>query len=260
MAWKPVETQKTTGAIETGPEARPEIILVGVVHGDPAGFEKASELLERCQPAVVSVEISVYSWLYRRRHQGRWLQQYKAAVAALPPGQRQHPALQRLGAQIAMPFEVRAAQAYGRRYHRPWQAVDIQALAREHLPRYGRELLSARNLRQLVTTAHGDWLAAIQREYAQAVRLVNSPTPVRRPWLPAQDPQTTMREKVLAGRVARLARRWLRMVHLGGWEHLVLTGTYLTMADYLAPQQPQRLVLAGSPADLASSRQAWPAR
>ncbi len=33
-----------------------------------------------------------------------------------------------------------------------------------------------------------------------------------------------MREKVLAHRVGRLAKQWLRVVHVGGWEHLITVG------------------------------------
>ncbi len=244
MAWTPAEKLKTMAPERTVSEVRPEIILVGVVHGDPQGYAKALALLERCQPQVVSVEISDYSWQYRRRQMGRWQQQFQAGLAALAVAPRQHLALQRLAAQIALPFEVRAAKAFGRRYGRPWQAVDIAAVAREHLPLYSRELLQPANLRQLLTMPNGDFRAAIRQEYERAQRLINAQPPCW-PLRPQEvNPQATMREKVLAGRVARLARRWLRVVHLGGWEHLVYTGQYLTMADFLAPRQPRRLVLA----------------
>ena len=230
--------------VRTVSETRPEIILVGVVHGDPEGYAKALSLLEYWQPRVVSVEISGFSWRYRRRHADLWQRQFQAGLAALPAAQRRHLALERLAAKIALPFEVRAARAFGRRYSRPWQAVDIAALAREHLPCFSRELLQPANLRQLLATPDGDFQAAVRQEYARAWRLLSSQAPY---WpLRPQEliAQTTMREKVLAGRVRRLARRWHRVVHLGGWEHLVCTGQDQTMADFLAPLQPQRLVLS----------------
>ncbi|MGQ9920917.1 MAG: hypothetical protein ACUVRZ_06260 [Desulfobacca sp.] len=244
MAWKPLARPTTTASTKTVSESRPEIILVGVVHGDPEGYTRTLSLLASYRPRVVSVEISDYSWRYRRRHANRWQQQLQAGLAALTAADRRHLALARLAAQIALPFEVRAARVFSRRYGRPWQAVDIAAFAREHLPTYSRELLQPANLRQLLTTPDGDFRAAVRQEYERARRLVNSPSPVRPLRLLTVAAQTTMREKVLASRVGRLARRWGRVVHLGGWEHLVRTDQHLTMADFLAPWQPQRLILA----------------
>jgi len=56
-------------------------------------------------------------------------------------------------------------------------------------------------------------------------------------------PQTTLREKVLAHRVARLAREWPKIVHVGGWEHLLRSEERWTMADFLAHWRPQILLL-----------------
>jgi len=227
----------------TAAKTRPEIILVGVVHGDPQGYNKTMDLLAEQQPAAVSVEISRFSWHYRRRWSRRWQAQFLAAQATLPPAQRHHLALQRLAAQIAMPFEVRAAAAYARRHSLEWQPVDINAISKEHLPRYHRELLTPENLRQLVATPDGSWSTHIRREYERAAHLLGHPQPL---WLrpPGWDSQTSMREKVLAHRLRRLAQQWSPLVHLGGWEHLLWTGGQRTLADLLAPWEPQRLLLS----------------
>lgn len=233
--------------VRTVTKDRPTLTLVGVVHGDPKGYNKTLALLQRRWPRLVSVEISEYSWRYRRRQGRRWLAQWHAALAHLPSEQRQHLALQRLAAQIAMPFEVRAAVTFARRTGRPWLAVDINALAREHLPFYAAELLQTENLRQLLATPDGDFQAEIHCAYERAARAWAGQTPL---WLfgpLAADPQATMREKVLASRLARLSRRWGRVVHLGGWEHLVYTGSRRTLLDLLAPLQPQRLLLGDLP-------------
>ncbi len=221
-----------------------EIALVGVVHGDPEGYTKAMALLEQWQPRAVSVEISAYSWQYRRRWTRRWQAQFQAVVADWPPEQRHHLALQRVQAQIAMPFEVRATVTYTQRHGLGWQPIDSSSLAREHLPLYSRELLTPGNLRQLLTTADGDFPALIRQEYARAASYLwdRRPGP-QQPIIPV-DPRNTLREKVMAHRLRRLARRWTRILHLGGWEHLIYTGQNLTLADFLAPYRPQRLLLA----------------
>ncbi len=56
----------------------------------------------------------------------------------------------------------------------PWQAVDINALAREHLPRYGEELLSPDNLRNLALTPDADWGEYIRQEYRRARRALQT--------------------------------------------------------------------------------------
>lgn len=226
-----------------------EILLVGVVHGDPEGYTKAMALLEQWQPRAVSVEISAYSWQYRRRWTRRWQAQFQRWLAACPPAQRHHLALQRVQAQISMPFEVRAAVAYTQRHGLCWQPIDSNALARDHLPLYSRELLAPDNLRQLLTTPDGDFPTLIHQEYVRAASYLQGRRPgPQQPVIPL-DPRRTLREKMMAHRLRRLARRWTRVLHLGGWEHLVYTGHNLTLADFLAPCQPQPLLLTSDGGD-----------
>ncbi len=64
------------------------------------------------------MEISPFSLRYRRRHGAGWQRQLAAALAELPAGAALHLAIQRLTAQVALPFEVRAARDYSRRLRR----------------------------------------------------------------------------------------------------------------------------------------------
>ena len=85
------------------------LILIGTVHGDPQGQARAGKLLHHLRPDLVTVEISPFSLGYRLKHGGRWQRQLAAALAELPAGAERHLAIQRLAAQVALPFEVRAA-------------------------------------------------------------------------------------------------------------------------------------------------------
>jgi hypothetical protein len=220
---------------------RPEIMLVGVVHGDPGGYDKLKRLLERLRPRFISVEISEYSWRYRRRQEAGWQRQLELGRQSLPERQRRHMALDRVAAQIAYPFEVKVAEDYARQHGVGWLAVDLNSLAREHLPRYGAELLQPENLQHLVLTPDGDWGEYIQQEYRRARRGLR--TGQDRAVVTVETVQARLREKVLAHRVARLAKQWWRLAHVGGWEHLVRGGARKTMADFLALWRPQRLLL-----------------
>lgn len=218
--------------------------LIGVVHGDPWGLVRAGKLLHYLRPQVVTVEISRFSLAYRQRRLRHWQQQFAAAVAQLPPVRRQHLALQRLAAQIAWPFEVAAAENYARQAGVPWYPIDLNLVARRHLPLYSRELLTVANLRQLVTTPDGSWEDWCQQEYRRAARALAVESQAGWRSLPDLRPAAgRLREKLLAGRLRRLLQSGQRLVHLGGWEHLPLRHPFPTLAYYLRRYQPVRLLL-----------------
>ncbi len=47
------------------------LLLIGTVHGDPQGYERAMKLLRQVQPDLVTVEVSRFSLRYRRRQEPR---------------------------------------------------------------------------------------------------------------------------------------------------------------------------------------------
>lgn len=224
-----------------GTEARPtNLILVGTVHGDPQGYDRALKVLQHFRPQVVTVEISRFSMRYRRRHGPRWQRLLAQALAGLPPGAAQHLAIRRLAAQVALPFEVRAARDWSRQHGTPWRPLDAGRLARQHLPRYGAEFLSRENLLALLATGDGSLEELVAGEFRQA-RLAYGQAPWR---LPTADGAATLRrERLLAHRLERLAPRHRRLVHLGGWEHLVPWNDGRGLWPWLAYLEPRRLLL-----------------
>jgi hypothetical protein len=216
------------------------LILIGTVHGDPRGQTRAGKLLNRLHPDLVTVEISSFSLRYRRRHGARWQRQLATALAELPAGAALHLAIQRLAAQVALPFEVLAARDYSRGLDVPWRPLDLGYLARRHLPRYGPELLNPVNLKALLATADGsleDYVAGQFHRARQALRLAP-----RRPFSP-DAPEILRRERLLARRLRGLNARHGRVAHLGGWEHLVDWQDSPGLWGDLADLQPQRLLL-----------------
>jgi hypothetical protein len=231
--------------IETKPpmcEANPghRLILIGTVHGDPQGYERAWTLLQGLRPDLVTVEISPFSRRYRLRHEGRWQRQLHQSLAQLPAGAERHLAIQRLAAQVALPFEVRAAGDYRRRFGVPWRPLDLGFLSKRHLPRFGAELLSPANLQALLDTADGTLEEYVASEYHRA-RLALGHAP-RRPFSPGA-PETRRRERLLARRLRRLVARYTRVVHLGGWEHLIDWQDSSGLWQDLADLTPARLLL-----------------
>ncbi len=217
-----------------------QIILVGVVHGDPRGFERAWKVLAHFRPDLVTVEVSRFSVRYRECWQGRWQRLLKEALEALPAAARVHPALERLAAQVALPFEVRVAREFSRECAVPWRPLDAGDLARRHLPRYASELLRPENVRAILETPHRaleDWVAS---EFKRA-RLAYGRSPWRFP--ASHGCETLKRERLLARRLRRLAGQGRRLVHLGGWEHLVSWEDGSGLMNRLSDLNPQRLLL-----------------
>ena len=216
------------------------LILIGTVHGDPRGQARAGKLLHHLRPDLVTVEISHFSLGYRFKHGRRWQRQLAASLAELPAGAERHLAIQRLAAQVALPFEVRAARDYSRRVNVPWRPLDLGFLSRRHLPRYETELLCPANLQALLATADGELKDFVAGEFRRA-RQVLAGAPRRRifPGLP----ETWRRERFLARRLRRLVSQHRRVVHLGGWEHLVAWEDAPGLWRDLADLKPQRVLL-----------------
>jgi hypothetical protein len=197
-------------------------------------------LLHHLRPDLVTVEISPFSLGYRLKHEGHWQRQLAAALAELPTGAERHLAIQRLAAQVALPFEVQAAGDYSRRVNVPWRPLDLGFLSRRHLPRYATELLSPANLQALLATADGSLADFVAGEFRRARQALTG-TPRRRVFPGA--PETLRRERFLARRLRRLVSRHRRLIHLGGWEHLVAWEDSPGLWRDLADLKPRRVLL-----------------
>ncbi|MGA9755085.1 MAG: hypothetical protein WBV23_08065 [Desulfobaccales bacterium] len=235
--------------------AHNNLILIGTVHGDPQGYERARALLDSLRPDLVTVEISPFSLRYRQRYGAGWQRQLaqSLALAELPADAARHLAIQRLTAQVALPFEVKAARDYHRRVGVPWRPLDLGFLSRRHLPRYGPELLSPANLKALLTTPDGPLEEYVVAEFRRArLALVQSP----RRFLSPGVSETLRRERFIGRRLRQLASKHPRVVHLGGWEHLVDWQDSPGLWRALADLSPGRVLLdeADRALDFSSER------
>jgi hypothetical protein len=217
-----------------------DLILIGTVHGDPQGQARAGKFLLHLRPDLVTVEISPFSLGYRLKHGSGWKRQLAAALAEMPAGTERHLAIQRLAAQVALPFEVRAARDYSRRVNVPWRPLDLGFLSRRHLPRFATEVLSPANLEALLATADGELKGFVAGQFRRA-RQAWAGAPRRRIF--PCPPETVRRERFLARRLRGLVSRHRRVVHLGGWEHLVAWEDSPGLWPDLADLKPRRLLL-----------------
>jgi hypothetical protein len=228
-------------ALPTNDFLFPRLILIGTVHGDPQGYPRALTLLDYFCPDLITVEISPFSLRYRRRQGPRWQRLLGQALQELPPEAAGHLALRRLAAQVTLPFEVQAARDWGRRHEIPWRPLDVGAPSRRHLPRYARELLAPANLKALLDNGpDGSLEDLVAGEFCRARRAYQR-APRRLPT--AGEVAAARREQVMARRLRRLTDRGGRVVHLGGWEHLVPWQDGGGLWHGVADLQPLRLLL-----------------
>ncbi|MFZ2088506.1 MAG: hypothetical protein WAU47_08010 [Desulfobaccales bacterium] len=203
----------------SGPHCFYQLYFLATVHGDPAGYERAWRFFEHIRPQVITVEISPFSVRYRQRAAKRWQQRLSEAMRALPANAPEKFAVARVAAQTALPFEYRAARDWGKVQNIPVKFLDAGKVARSHLPRYADELLCSENLRFLYETdAAGTLEEFVGAEFRRA-RLGLEGKLQPRPG--GIDPQECSRERLWARRLRKLLAGGHRLVHLGGWEHLV---------------------------------------
>ncbi len=229
------------GAQVPGPPPTSQLYLLATVHGDPAGYERAWRVFEEVRPEVITVEISRFSVRYRERAGRGWRRQLAEALRTLPPEAARSLAVARVAAQADLPFEYRAARDWGKSHNAAVTLLDSGDLARHHLPRYAEELLSAANLRCLSENSGTGTLEEFVAAEFRRARLA------RKGWLRPQprfaDGEESPRERLWAKRLARLVAKGKRVVHLGGWEHLVQWSGGGGLAKLLVDLKPDILFL-----------------
>lgn len=217
------------------------LIFLAGVHGDPAGFGRAWRFFEMVRPEIITVEISPFSVRYRGRAARDWRRRLAAALEGLPPKAAGNLAVARVAAQTALPFEYRAARDWGRAHGAAVKLVDAGSVARRHLPRFATGLLTPDNLFSLNQYGESGSLEDfVAREFRRA-RLARDGR-LKRLSRPA-DEETRRRRRLWARRLARLAADKKRIVHLGGWEHLVPWADGGGLAELLADLSPRVILL-----------------
>ena len=202
-----------------GPPSASQIILLATVHGDPAGYERAWRIFEQLRPEVITVEISRFSVRWRERAIRGWRRRLAEALRSLPPEAARSLAVSRVAAQAEVPFEYQAARDWGKSHNVAVKLLDSGAVARHHLHRYTKELLTAANLRCLGENGSTGTLEEFVAAEFRRARLAREGK--LRPLPHVAEADDHRRERLWAKRLQRLVATGKRVVHLGGWEHLL---------------------------------------
>jgi hypothetical protein len=160
---------------------------------------------------------------------------------------KQHPAIAFLQAAIEMPFEWQVSARWAADHGATCRAIDNDEVSRRNLDLLVREALAADNLRRLVTDEGS--ATAIERVIEQellARRYLRVPDLFHLHFHEEEKKEIEARDNAMAQQIRRLldGNADTTLVHVCGWEHLIVSDKIATLARQLADLEPKRL-LAG---------------
>ncbi|PNU20375.1 hypothetical protein C2E25_07365 [Geothermobacter hydrogeniphilus] len=231
------------------------LFLIGTVHRDRYGEERLSRILEQLRPGLVTVEMSPYARDYRTGQTRPQLLRLERILKRLAkelgcPLQQlnRHPAIADIRGLLALPFEYRAARAYADADGADLKLVDLSEVSIPKLRQVETGLISYRNLKILVRRPTGVPPSG-NEGYAGARQLLaeDAPESLRRTFLRNRRGTEGIgpRDAAMAEKIVELLQRRpeQRLVHIGGWVHLIDDPQQQTLYSHLAAWRPQRLLL-----------------
>ncbi len=227
----------------------PPFIMVGTVHRDPEGYPRLWQLLEREQPALITVEVSPYGRIFRAQQAAVLRTTLRENLWRVKKEERRP--MREIISQSAIlgiffllkePFEWRAAKAYADRYGIFLRDIDLSCYSEDKLSHLS-ELLSVENLRTLLRFPFPDLSEQVESEYSRARFLFSHPSSTR---LATREVKT--REAHMAEKIRSFVRReeGKKILHVGGWEHLIEFSQAKSLFGLLQDLRPQRILLSSA--------------
>ncbi len=222
------------------------LVMVGTVHCDPGGYGKLLGILEREDPDFITVEISPYALEFRARQASRLravLRENLKRIQQEEGGSSRrflsHGEIQGIFFLLKVPFEWRAAEGYARKRGIGLKAVDLSAYSEEKLALIS-ELIRLDNLRALLRNPQPPIENQVDWQHKRARTLWNSPSATGSPSGEMQE-----RERHMAGEIRKLmngSENW-KILHIGGWEHLLPASQGKSLFSLLEGFKPRRFLL-----------------
>lgn len=178
------------------------LIIIGTVHLDPAGPELLKRSLELFKPEFVTIDVSRYAIDFRQSKSAKFQAQlapFRRHDGTLPVS------LAAVEAQISLPFEVCAVDAWGGKY----DLVGNDNDSKNRLELFENELMSPENLLHLAENSAPTLITQANRQWEKARR----------------NYRTLSEIKPCDEQIAILLRQLLpqygnTICHVTGWEHL----------------------------------------
>ncbi len=236
-------------------QTSPLLTLIGTIHRDREGAVKLRRLLERLRPDEITLEMSPLALHYRRTEGLRQLQRLEAVLDRLASElglQRQdlwkHPAIEGIRSLLTLPFEYRAASEFAEETGIPVGLIDLSEISEIKLAKVESELITIRNIRVLASLPETRAVSSAEsRRIARAMVLSNPETAVRQDFLEKRRGREGIgfRDRHMEREIRRRleARPKGRLVHIGGWVHLVEDDQGETLYSRLMDLTPRRILL-----------------
>lgn len=230
------------------------LTLIGTVHRDSRGEGRLKQLLERLAPGQLTLEMSPWALHYRQNHSRiqllrleRILERLSADLGLAPSSLRERPAIAGIRRLLELPFEYRAAAAHAARERIPLSLVDLSEISAIKLKKVESDLITYRNIKVLINLSEEDERGDESYQLARALVLEEPPESFRRSFLEGRRGKEGIgdRDRNMAREIRRLleARPGGRLVHIGGWVHLVEDDGGETLYSLLRDLEPRRLLL-----------------
>jgi hypothetical protein len=227
------------------------LVLVGTVHRDPEGHDKLLSLLHEEHPDCLTLEMSPYAVRYRRKNR---VTLAKRILDTLHDLDREtstrgfqdflaHPAIQDTIALIDFPYEYMAASTFSESRKVPFHCIDRSDYSLEKISWIEKELITTENLRTLIDLDPNECSQRTRQEYRLASMALHPHGSVIRQ--PQNHGEISQRDRHMAGRIRKLLTRLRcrKLMHIGGWEHLLDHGTNDTLFERLSDLRPRRRLL-----------------
>jgi len=225
----------------------PPLIMVGTVHRDPEGYPRLLQLLEREQPAIVTVEFSPYGRIFRAEQAAALRTTLRENLRRIK--EEEGRPMREIISQSAIlgiffllkePYEWQAAKAYADRYGIFLKGIDLSCYSKDKLSHLA-ELLSLENLRTLLRIPFPDLSKQVESEYSRARFLFFHPSSTGSPMHGVK-----IREAHMAKKIRSFVRRvkGKKIMHVGGWEHLIEFSQGKSLFGLLQDLRPQRILLS----------------
>jgi hypothetical protein len=221
--------------------------MVGTVHRDPKGFGRLLRILEREDPDFITVEISPFALEFRAMQAAHFRALLRENLRKI---QREegtsyrrflsHGEIQGIFLLLRVPFEWRAAERFANKRKIGLKAIDLSAFSEEKLARVS-ELIHPDNLQALLRSDQPPIDNQVEWQYKRAQTLWNFTAATGSISEEAQE-----REEHMGGEIRSLiekGNRW-KILHIGGWEHLLPASQGKSLYGRLKDLDPRRLLLS----------------
>lgn len=210
----------------------PGLCLLGVVHRDPQGETRLLAALRKLQPEAVGVELAAPSVALRRERGAELRARLGHAFRSLgrddlAQGLEREDELPgvagELASALAVPYELRAAEAWARESGASVELLDDPDLSERGAVLLEQGLLEPESVKALLDEEAkvGRHFDPVWEQYALARRYFGNAQLFRYHFGAEEVALLEARARYVAAGLARLGAKHSRVVHVAGWEQLV---------------------------------------